>query len=62
VKGLRDTLAELKLSGLFAEIHEELSDLMGVHARSRDLDRASPVEVVVAEVKSELLHGCLIHI
>ena len=34
-----------------------LGNLVGIHARSRDLDRTSPVEVVVAHVKTELLEG-----
>ena len=42
-----------------ADIQVVLCDLVGVHAGSWDLDRSLPVEVVVAQVKGELLNGLL---
>lgn len=36
--------------------HEELCNLVGILARSRNLDRASPVEVEVAECKRQRLN------
>ena len=43
-----------------ADVHEQLSDLVGVHARCRELDRSSPVVVVVAQGEGELLHSLLL--
>jgi hypothetical protein len=57
---LRNPLAKLQLPRLFAEVHEELSDLVSVHAWGGHLDGAGPVEVVVAQVESQLLNHCLL--
>lgn len=46
---------------IFADVHVELSDLVGVHARSWHFDGTSPVEIVVAEIKGELLNDVLLH-
>ena len=57
---LRNPLPKLQLPSFLAKVHEELSDLVSVHAGSGHLDGTSPVEVVVAEVKSQLLNHCLL--
>ena len=59
VVALADALREDDLACLLPEILKELGDLVSVHARGRNLDRSRPVEVVVAQVKSELLNDCL---
>jgi hypothetical protein len=60
VKLLRDSLPQFKLASLFAEVHEELCDLVCIHARGRHLDGTSPVEVIVTKIKGKLLyHGLL---
>jgi hypothetical protein len=56
VKLLRDPLPKLKLPCLLAQVHEELGNLVSVHARSRYLDGSCPVEVVVTEVEGKLLY------
>lgn len=58
---LADAVAELDLPGFLAEVHEELRDLVRVHAGRRHLDGSRPVEVVVAEVVGQPLNGCLLH-
>lgn len=60
MKLLGDTLINLDGLGLLAEIHEELCDLVGVHARGWDLDGSGPVEVVVAQVIGQPLDDCLL--
>ncbi len=44
------------------QVHEELRDLVGVHAGRRYLDGARPVVVVVAESEGELLNGVLLEL
>ena len=61
VVALADALTEDDLAGLLAEVLEELSDLVGVHAGGGDLDRAGPVKVVVAQVEGQLLYHRLGH-
>lgn len=39
-----------------ADASEEVCDLVGVHARRGDLDRASPIEVIMSKSKGELLY------
>ena len=39
-----------------ANASEEVRNLVGVHARRRDLDRASPIEVIMSQSKGELLY------
>ena len=39
-----------------ANASEEVSNLVGVHARRGDLDRASPIEVIMSQSKGELLY------
>ena len=58
VVALADALREDDLACLLPKVLEELGDLVSVHAGGRHLDRARPVEVVVAQVKSELLNDC----
>jgi hypothetical protein len=41
---------------LGTEVHVEFSNLVGIHARSRYLNRTCPVEVVVTQIKCELLN------
>lgn len=41
-------------------IGEELSNLVGIHARCRYLDRTCPVVVVVAKVKGQLFNSTLV--
>lgn len=55
---LEDLRRDLVLvaSILGTEVHVEFSNLVSIHAWSRYLDGASPVEVVVAEIKGQLLH------
>ena len=38
-----------------ADAGEEVCNLVGVHARCGDLDRASPIEVIMSQSKGELL-------
>ena len=38
-----------------ANAGEEVCDLVGVHAGRGDLDRASPIEVIMSQSKGELL-------
>lgn len=45
--------------GIFTYIHVELCKLMGIHTRSRNLDRASPVEVEMTEIIGQLLNSFL---
>jgi len=56
--GLFDTCidAGCRLPLVGADRHKELSDLVGVLARSGDFDRACPVVVEVAERVSQLLN------
>ena len=56
-----DPGSDFQGTGLLAEVHEELSNLVGIHAGSRYLDRACPVEIVVAQVKGQLLDRCLLN-
>lgn len=62
MKLLWNLCTKLELLGLFSKIHEQFCNLVSIHARSRHLDRPRPVEVVVAQVKSELLNRCLLHL
>ena len=39
-----------------ANSSEEVCNLVGVHARRRNLDRASPIEVIMSQSKGELLY------
>lgn len=57
---MRNPLAKLELPSFFAEVHEELSNLVCVHAWRGHLDGAGPVEVVVAQIESQLLNHCLL--
>jgi hypothetical protein len=43
-----------------ANVHEEFSNLVGIHAGSRNFDGTSPVVVVVTESKSQLFNGLLV--
>ena len=61
MKGSGDALTELNGSGLLAQVHEELGDLVSIHARRGYLDSTGPVEVVVAEVIGELLDDRLLN-
>lgn len=61
MEGLCNAFTELDGPGLFSKVHEELCDLVGIHAGSRDLDGTCPVEVVVTEVKGELLNDRLLN-
>ena len=58
---LEDLLRDLVLIAciLSTEVHVEFCNLVSIHAGSRHLDWSSPVEVVVAKVKSELFHYLL---
>lgn len=56
---LADAIREDNLSGFFAKVLEELSDLVSVHAGSWNFDRSCPVEIVVAEVESQLFKHSL---
>ena len=56
MEGLCDSIREVSLVlALVVDEDIELSHLVSVHAGSRHLDRPLPVEVVVAEVESQLL-------
>ncbi len=52
----------LLLSFSSSNVHEQLGDLVRVHARSRDLDGTGPVEVVVAQGEGELLHSVFLQL
>ena len=56
MEGLCDSIREVGLVlALVVNLDVKLCNLMSVHARSRYFDRSLPVEVVVAEVKGQLL-------
>jgi len=59
MESLIDLWREVLGYSVLANVHIELSDLVGIHAWSRDLDWACPVVVVVTEIVSQLLHSFL---
>jgi hypothetical protein len=60
VESLIDFVREVVGLGVLADVHVELSDLVGVHAWSRNLDGTRPVEVVVAQIEGQLLNNLLL--
>ena len=59
VVALAESFREDDLACLLAEVLEELGYLVRVHAGSRHLDRSRPVEVVVTQIKCQLLNDGL---
>ena len=59
MKSFIDLRREVLGHSVLADVHIELSDLVGIHAGSRDLDWTCPVVVVVAEIISQLLDSFL---
>jgi len=65
-----ETLAHFLLHGILLthiplvgpQVHEQLSDLVRIHARRGDFNRTGPVVVVVTELESQLLDGFLLHL
>ena len=52
-------LVKVHIAGDGSDLGSEASNLVGKHARCRDLDRIVPVVVVVAESVSEVENGSL---
>ena len=55
VELLGDPLSKLELPSLLAKVHEELCNFVSIHAGCRHLDCTCPIEVIMAEIESQLL-------